>query len=173
MIVDRLQRSFPARLFAAVFILGATTVVLTATVSYRSAEVALRQRLMLQLQSATGDDAVRLAEWLARQRAAADVLSRSTSMVSMESGPRGAPRPLPTLPAEVVAVEEMQLLAVPGGRIVRATHPASVGTYAVDQLHYREGQRGKRPYTGIAKQHGRSPGEEECHFSAGSTPRRT
>ena len=142
MILARLRRSFPARLFAAVFVLGAATVVLTATVSYRSAELALRQRLLLQLQSATGDDAVRLAEWLARQRAALDVLSRSSRTVSLESGPHGTPRPLPSLPPEVIAVEEMQLLAVPGGRIVRATDPASIGTYAVDQLHYREGQRG-------------------------------
>ncbi len=142
MILDRLRRSFPARLFAAVFVLGAATVVLTATVSYGSAEFALRQRLLLQLQSATGDDAARLAEWLARQRSAVELLARSSRVVSLENGPHGIPRPLPSLPPEVIAIEEMQLLAVPGGRIVRATAAASIGTYAVDQLHYREGQRG-------------------------------
>jgi signal transduction histidine kinase/ActR/RegA family two-component response regulator/HAMP domain-containing protein len=141
MIVHRLRRSLPARLFAAVFTLGAATVVATATMSYGAAELTLRERLLDQLETAAGDDAQRLSAWLARQRAAAEVLARALRVSSPATGAIDDPRPLPSMPRDVIALEEMHLITVPGGRIVRANDPAFVGGYAVDQLYYREGQR--------------------------------
>ncbi len=141
MIRDRLRRSLPARLFAAVFTLGAVTVVATATMSYGAAELALRDRLMEQLETAANDDALRLSAWLARQRAAAEVLARALRVSSPATGAIDDPRPLPSMPRDVIAIEEMHLIAVPGGRVVRAYDSMQVGRYAVDQLYYREGQR--------------------------------
>jgi two-component system, cell cycle sensor histidine kinase and response regulator CckA len=131
----RPQRSLAARLFAAVFALGATTVVLTATVSYRAAERALRERVLEQLETSAADDAVRLREWLDRQRVTVELLSQSVALDRYD-------RALAALPAPVLAAEELQLLSVPGGRIVRASDAASIGQYAVDAVYYREGQRG-------------------------------
>ncbi len=134
MIGQRLRRSLATRLFAAVFALGATTVVLTATVSYRSAEQALRERLLQQLESNAAEDAIRLREWLERQRVTVELLAQSVALDRTE-------RPLTALPAPVLAAEELQLLEVPGGRVVRASNAASIGSHGVDELYYREGQR--------------------------------
>jgi signal transduction histidine kinase/CheY-like chemotaxis protein len=140
--LPQLRRSFPARLFAAVFAIGAATVFLTATVSYRSAELALRERLLQQLSTAVDDDATRLSEWLAQQRAATELLAHGAR--ATESARNGTQRaaPIPTLPPEVLSAELTQVMTVPGGRIERASDSTTVGQYAVDQLHYREAQRG-------------------------------
>lgn len=138
----RLRRSFPARLFAAVFAVGAATVVLTATVSYRSAELALRERLLQQLSNAVDDDAARLAAWLAQQRAATELLAHGAKATEGARNAQPQAASVPPLPAEVLSAELIQVVSVPGGRIERASDSSTVGQYAVDQLHYREAQRG-------------------------------
>jgi len=130
MIRSRLRRSLAARLFAAVFALGATTVLLTAAVTYRGAERALRERVLQQLATDAAEDAVRLREWLARQQAAVEVLAQAIA-----ADPPVAS--LPSLPAPLLAAEQIQLLAVPGGRVLRASDAASVGRYGVDELYYQ------------------------------------
>ena len=139
---DRLRRSLPTRLFSAVFALGLALVATTAIIAYRSADRALRDRLFEQLQTAAADDATRITAWLARQRAASEVLARALQVGTPATGTLDDARPMPTLPREVIAHESMHLIAVPGGRIVRASDARDLGQYALDQLYYREGQRG-------------------------------
>ena len=137
-----LRRSLPVRLFSAVFALGLALVATTAVIAYRAADRALRDRLYEQLQTAADDDAARISRWLTRQRAAAEVLARALQVGSPATGAFDDALPLPTLPPEVIAEEAMHLIAVPGGRIVRAADASDIGGYAVDELYYREGQRG-------------------------------
>nr|MCU0615462.1 ATP-binding protein [Gemmatimonadaceae bacterium] len=142
MMRQRWQRSLPTRLFSAVFALGLVLVAMTAIIAYRSADRALRDRLFEQLQTAATDDATRITAWLARQRAAAELLARALQIGTPATGTLDDTRPMPTLPREVLADQSMQLIAVPGGRIVRASDSLDLGQYALDQLYYREGQRG-------------------------------
>lgn len=141
MIGARLARSFPTRLAASVFALGVALVIVGGGLWYRAASATLQDRLLAQLASQVEDDADRLTAWLARQQEAVMLLGRE---LSLHGGP------VPTVPDTVrwaflppsfLAAEEMQIATVPGGRIVRTTHPATLGAYAVDEEYYTEGRR--------------------------------
>lgn len=143
--IAALRQRFATRLAAAVFAVGAALVGLAGVVSYRQAADALRARLLSQLSSDATDDARRLAEWLSLQKAALSLLAKQIPADDLER-----PQTRPTgwlangllLNSGLLAAEEVQLLRVPGGRVVRSTVPASEGTFSVDQLHYAKGQRG-------------------------------
>jgi len=139
-IPTRLSRSFPARLSAAVFAVGVVLVGLSGALAYRAAERSLRERLLAQLEGQTADDAGRLTEWLARQREAVVLLGRELTL-------HGGPIPLTPdtvrwrgLPPIVLAAEEMQVIAVAGGQVVRSTNPETLGSFAVGEEYFTAGR---------------------------------
>ncbi len=139
------RRTLATRLAAAVVALGSAIVLAGALLSYRTASSALRQRLLSQLEADATKGADRLTEWLLRQRDAVTVMSESYGRSASSLPTRPDSVPLDLLPRDLLATEEMQLIAVPGGRVLRATNLASVGDYVVDELYYREGRTA--PYT--------------------------
>jgi PAS domain S-box-containing protein len=140
MMHTRLARSFPARLSAAVFAVGVVLVGVTGALAYRAAERSLRERLLAQLEGQAADDAGRLTEWLARQREAVVLLGRE---LALHGGPiPSAPDTLrwQGLPPMVLAAEEMQVIAIAGGQVVRSTNPESLGSFAVDEEYFTAGR---------------------------------
>lgn len=138
MILDRVRTSVAARLSLAVLGLGLGTVVLVSAVSYDRAEEALQERLLADLGADARDNAVRVQEWLDRQRTALAVMASG-----IERARRGDARwndTLAPLPPALLAADEVQLLRVPGGRVVRSSVPASVGSYGIDERYYERGQ---------------------------------
>jgi two-component system, cell cycle sensor histidine kinase and response regulator CckA len=136
----RLARSFPARLSAAVFAVGVVLVGLSGALAYRAAERSLRERLLAQLEGQAADDAGRLTEWLARQREAVVLLGRE---LALHSGPiPSAPDTLrwQGLPPMVLAAEEMQVIALSGGQVVRSTNPETLGSFAVGEEYFTAGR---------------------------------
>lgn len=140
MMRTRLARSFPARLSAAVFAVGVVLVGLTGALAYRAAERSLRERLLAQLEGQAADDAGRLTEWLARQREAVVLLGRE---LALHGGPiPSAPDTLrwQGLPPMVLAAEEMQVVAIAGGQVVRSTNPETLGSFAVGEEYFTAGR---------------------------------
>ncbi|MBL0938462.1 MAG: response regulator [Gemmatimonadaceae bacterium] len=140
MILKQLSRSITAQLSIAVFGLGVALVVVGGGLAYRAAERTLRERLLAQLAGQASDDAGRLSEWLSRQREATVLLGRELAV-------HGGPSPTTPdstqwqfLPPSVLAAEEMQIITVPGGRIVRSTNRATLGMYAVNEQYYLSGR---------------------------------
>ena len=138
--LDRLKLGVAARLSVAVLGLGVGTVVLVSAVSYQRAEAALRDRLLAQLHVDELDNTSRVQEWLGRQRTALSVMAieLSTELASADA----VADPLRPLPSALLAADEVQLIRVPGGRVMRSSVPASVGGYAIDELYYQRGREG-------------------------------
>jgi two-component system, cell cycle sensor histidine kinase and response regulator CckA len=143
--ISALRRRFATRLATAAFAVGAALVGVTGVISYRQAAGALQARLLSQLGTDATDDARRLGEWLAQQKAAVSLLASQIPADELDR-PRAAPRGWLVegllLNSGLLAAEEVQLVRVPGGRVVRSTVPASEGTFVVDQLHYAKAQGG-------------------------------
>ncbi|MCU0622986.1 MAG: ATP-binding protein [Gemmatimonadaceae bacterium] len=135
--LTRLRTSVAARLSLAVLGLGLGTVVLVSAVSYDRAEQALRERLLAELDADSRDNAIRVEEWLDRQRTALAVMASD-----LRQPPSAADQAdvLAPLPPALLAADEVQLVRVPSGRIVRSSVPASVGTYAIDERYYEFGR---------------------------------
>lgn len=132
-----LSRSLTTRLSLAVFTLSFGVASLGAWASYRTASAALRDRVRSQLDTDAGEEAQRASEWLKRQQSlvrleaaqwsrVADSLRRDTSSI-----------PLSPMLGDVLEIEELQQILVPGGLIVRSTDSTSVGRYAVDEEFYQ------------------------------------
>ena len=138
---DHASRSLATRLAAAVVALGSAIVLAGSIASYRSASAALRERLLEQLSSNAEDGAVHLTDWLVRQRDAVVVEAQVYARLPRAIPTRPDSQPLEQLPRDMLAAEELQLIAVPGGQVLRSSRLASVGSFAVDELFYREGRR--------------------------------
>ncbi len=141
MIGRLLRTSLAARMAAAVFTLGFTAVALAAALSYTAAETALRENTADVLATYADDDVRYLDRWLRRQQ---DALQLMATAIEVPGGARlfGAGIGIQRLPASVLAAERYRLIAVPGGRIVRASDTTEVGSFAVDELYYQRGQAG-------------------------------
>lgn len=135
----RSGRSLSTRLATAVVALGSAIVLVGSYLSYRSAASALQERLLMQLETNVDDGATHLRQWLLRQRDAVIVQAQAYGHIPLPLRPDSVP--LEALPRDMLATEELQLIAVPGGQILRSSQRASLGTYVVDELFYREGRR--------------------------------
>ncbi len=146
-----LRRSLPARLSAAFLTLSVTTLVLATTVSFVSAERALRRRTLDRLTAIAESDAQDLTFWVGRQRAALEYLARLPAL-RRSAGQR---RPdgrlaseaaattrlvLGDVPGDVVAAAELRLVAVPGGRVLFSTDSTTLDTFAVEELYFARGR---------------------------------
>jgi PAS domain S-box-containing protein len=143
-VINRLwRRSLAARLSAAVLALTITAIVLVSLTSYSRAETALRTRLIESLQMFANEDVQELEQWHARQRAAVLLISRLNDTRRAPGFPMGripGVRYIEPLDPSVLAANELVLLTVPGARVIRASNPARLDTYAVDQLYYERGR---------------------------------
>ncbi len=142
-----LRRSLSARLAAAFLALSVSTLVLVTLVSYRSAEAALRERLLERLNARVNANAQALDEWFVRQRRGAEFAASLPALAaSLDSASRPGPARdrlhqfLTRLRGNVVAANELQLLRIPGGEVVVSTDRRSEGSFAVSELHYVRGR---------------------------------
>lgn len=139
----RLQQRISVRLGAAFLALSIGILMLVSTVSYRSAESTLRVRLLDRLETFAGEDASELTQWLRRhQEAVRFIASLNLSLRAANGDTASFSNLVRGLSADLFAVNEVQILSVPGGRVVYSTVPAQVGGYAVSQLYYLEGRSG-------------------------------
>ncbi len=137
----RPQQRLSVRLSAAFLALSLGILLVASTVSYRSAESALRDRLLDRLEAFAREDANELSEWLNRHREAVRFLATMPSTVRAATGDTiFLSQILRGLNSELFAVDEVQILSVPGGRIIYSTDSARIGSYAVEQLYYVEGR---------------------------------
>ncbi len=138
-----LRRSLTARLTAAFLGLSIGTVALATFVSYRVAEGTLRERLLDHLATLADEDAAGLTTWYHRQRAAIELMARWESTRAAVQSPGGnilGRRGIVLVDPSIIAATEVVLLTVPGGRVIRSSHPERLDTYAVDQLYYQQGR---------------------------------
>ena len=143
MIAGALRRSLALRLSAAFLTLSVGTVLLATFVSFRDAEQTLQQRLIERLATSAAEDAAELAAWHYRQRAAIEVMAGMSSTRAAWLRPVGdsaGNRSLMLVDQTLLAATSITLLTVPGGRVIRASDPALLDTYEVDQLYYAEGR---------------------------------
>jgi PAS domain S-box-containing protein len=142
-----LRRSLPARLTAAFLAVSITVLALATLVSYEVAERALRARVLERLEGVADENERSLAEWLDRQRRGLDFAAGLGSLrAAVAAGDTVAIGALlDDVAGELVASTEIQLLAVPGGRVLASTDRRSVGAFAVAERFYVEGQ--KAPFT--------------------------
>ncbi|MEX2181610.1 MAG: ATP-binding protein [Gemmatimonadaceae bacterium] len=143
MISQLFRRSLAVRLSAAFLSLAVGTVLIATLVSYRAAENALRQRFIERLEIFAAQDADQLSAWHYRQRAAIKLIAELTNTRAAALLPEGGPtgrRGIALLDPTLLAATEVNLLTVPGGRIIRSSDRARLDTYAVDQLYYQEGR---------------------------------
>jgi PAS domain S-box-containing protein len=138
----RLRWTLATRLSAAVLALSLCSVALVSWLSYSRAEEALRRSLLDRLRTFAIKDANSLERWVARQQAALELQARALERAGDADAKPLLDRPLTPIDAQLLTFEELQLVAVPGGRVVQSTLPASVGTYVVDEAYYREGRHG-------------------------------
>ncbi len=136
------RRTLATRLAAAVVALGSAFVLIGGILSYRSASATLRARLLAQLEADVVDGADHLSEWLVRQRDALLVNAQAYSHMVRYLPSRPDSAALETLPQDLLATEEIQLIGVPSGRVMRSSNLKAIGTYAQDELFYREGRSG-------------------------------
>ena len=137
------RRSLAARLSAAVLAMTITAIALVSLTSYRRAETALRTRLIERLEMFADEDVSELEQWHTRQRAAVLIVSRLNDTRRAPLFPMGripGLRYIEPLDPSVLAANELVLLTVPGARVIRASNPARLDTYAVDQLYYERGR---------------------------------
>jgi signal transduction histidine kinase len=114
---------------------------IAATVSYRSAESTLSDRLVERLDAFAREDASELTQWLRRHQEAVRFIASLNLSVRAASGDTTAfGTLLRGLSTDLFAVNDVQILSVPGGRVLYSTEPANVGSYAVNQLYYIEGR---------------------------------
>lgn len=137
----RPQQRISVRLSAAFLALSLGILILASAVSYRSAESALRDRLLDRLDAFALEDAAELTQWLRRHQEAVRFISSLGMSVRAANGDTANfASLLRGLSPELLAVNEVEILSVPGGRVIYSTVPGKVGEYAVNQLYYLEGR---------------------------------
>jgi signal transduction histidine kinase/HAMP domain-containing protein len=135
------QQRLSVRLSAAFLALSLGVLLLAATVSYRTAESALRDRLLDRLDAFAREDASELTDWLSRHRVAVQFIAGlPTSSRAAAGDTTSLGIVLRSLSSDVFAVDEVQVLSVPGGRVIYSTDSSRIGDYAVEQLYYLEGR---------------------------------
>ncbi len=146
MIRDPLRRSLVARLSGSFLALSLATLVLATYVSYRSAESTLRDRLLNRLETFAAEDARELSAWLDRHRETLRFLSSLNISRRAAAGDTvGFAQIIRAINPVVFAANEVEVLQVPGGRVLYSTEAGRVGSYRVSQLYYLEGRT--QPFT--------------------------
>ncbi|MBX3132983.1 MAG: response regulator [Gemmatimonadaceae bacterium] len=141
-----LRRRLGVRLSVAFLALSLGTLSLASVVSYRSAESALRDRLLDQLEESAREDAAELTEWLTRHRETLALLASLPGTQRAAAGDTVNFAPFTRrISRSAFAVDELMILSVPGGRVAYSSDPARIGSYAVNQQFYLEGRN--RPFT--------------------------
>ncbi|MBY0489371.1 MAG: response regulator [Gemmatimonadaceae bacterium] len=135
-----MRRTLATRLATAVVALGSAFVLVGGVLSYRSASATLRTRVLAQLEADAADGADHLTNWLERQRAALIVNAQAYTHMVRYLPARPDSLPLETLPQILLSTEELQLIGVPSGRVIRSTNLKNVGSYAQDEQFYRGGR---------------------------------
>lgn len=135
------RQALVVRLSAAFLILSIGALGIAALVSYRSAESALRERHLELLLAFAEEDASELTAWLDRHRNFVRFLAATRSS---DEAARGDTARLGVvirgLDVSVFSADEVEVLSVPGGRVIFSTLPGRVGEYRVSQLYYLEGR---------------------------------
>jgi PAS domain S-box-containing protein len=134
------RRTLATRLATAVVALGSAFVLAGGVLSYRSASATLRARLLTQLEADAADGADHLTNWLVRQREALIVNAQAYSHMVAYLPTRPDSVPLEALPQILLSTEELQLIGVPSGRVLRSTQRENIGSFAQEELFYREGR---------------------------------
>jgi signal transduction histidine kinase/CheY-like chemotaxis protein len=146
MIRTAMRRRLGVRLSVAFLALSLGTLSLASVVSYRSAETALRDRLLAQLEEFAREDADELTEWLVRHR---ETVALFASLPAAQRAASGDTLTFASFTRRIsrssFAVDELMILGVPGGRVAYSSDPSRIGSYAVNQQYYLEGRHG--PFT--------------------------
>lgn len=139
----RPQQRLSIRLSAAFLALSLGTLLLASTVSYRTAESALRDRLLDRLEAFAREDATELTDWLRRHQESVRFLATLGASQRAAAGDTASFAAFTrALSPTVFAVSDLQILTVPGGRVLYSSDASRIGGYAVDQLYYMEGRSG-------------------------------
>jgi PAS domain S-box-containing protein len=135
------RRRLSVRLSGAFLALSLGTLTLASIVSYRSAEATLRDRLLDRLEAFAREDASELTAWLNRNREAVRFLaSQPLALRAARGDTTSLAAVIRGLNNDLLAVDEVEILSVPGGRVVFSDRSERIGSYAVAQLYYIEGQ---------------------------------
>jgi PAS domain S-box-containing protein len=143
LIRELLRRSLTARLSGAFLALSLATLAMATYVSYRSAEDTLRDRLLDRLATFAAEDASELTSWLDRHRETVRFLaSLGVSRRAAARDTTGLGLIVRGIDRSIFAATEVEVLQVPGGRVLFSTEPTRIGAFGVAQLYYLQGRVG-------------------------------